>query len=229
MDLSKKILSYLLVIVIFGLATAANLPAESVTSCHCFKDRTYNPSKKFAADGYILATSFNSLLAEYFGISKRQIIQHKMQGGVDQDDLLIGLTISKASRVTLKHLLDLRKSKKSWPQILEDPIFSGYHQTPALKGLKSGTPAFQAAAQIADVLISLFFKTPRETVEKFRANGFTEKEITLLILLTSTSDIAPEKIAAQHSKEGKSWSEIAHSLGVEPASAGKLISNYTRK
>ena len=89
MDLSKKILSYLLVIVIFGLATAANLPAESVTSCHCFKDRTYNPSKKFAADGYILATSFNSLLAEYFAISKRQIIQHKMQGGIDQDDLLL--------------------------------------------------------------------------------------------------------------------------------------------
>ena len=152
-----------------------------------------------------------------------------MQGGVGQDDLLIGLTISKASGVTLEHLLDLRKRKKTWQQVMEDPILSEYHPSPLLIGLKSGTPAFQATVQIADELISLFFRTPQKTVEKFRANGFTAKEITLLFLLASTSNIASEKIAAQHRKEGKSWSEIANSLGVEPAAAGKLISNYNPK
>jgi hypothetical protein len=151
-----------------------------------------------------------------------------MQGGVDQDDLLVGLTISKASGVTLKHLLDLRKRKKSWQQILKAPVLSGYNPSSVLTGLKSGTPASQVAGQISDELISLFFGIPKEMVEKFRADGFTEKEITLLFLLASTGNIGSEIIAAQHSKEGKSWSEIAHSLGVEPPAAGKLISNYTQ-
>ncbi len=111
MNLSKKFLSCFLTIIFFGLTTTASLAAESVTGCHCFKDRTYNPLDKFAADGYILATSFNSLLSEYFGISKRQIIQHRMQGGIDQDDLLIGLTISKDSGVTLNTCLTCEREK----------------------------------------------------------------------------------------------------------------------
>ena len=225
---ARKFLSCFSTIIFLSLTTTTILHAELATGCHCFNDRAYDPSDKFAADGYLLATSFNSLLSEHFGISKRQIIQYKMQGGTSQDDILIGLTISKDSGGNLKHLLDLRK-KKSWAQILEGLMLSGYTPSPVLIGLKEGTAAYQATSEIADKLISQFFRTSQKKVENFRAKGFTEKEITLLLLLASISNIPAETIASQHNKKRKSWSEIAHSYGVEPAATGKLISNYAKK
>ncbi|HDS16446.1 MAG TPA: hypothetical protein ENN66_07550 [Proteobacteria bacterium] len=61
---------------------------RAAPSCHCFRQREYDPGNHFAADTYLLATSFNSLLARYFGVEKKELVLLKMKGGIDEDELL---------------------------------------------------------------------------------------------------------------------------------------------
>jgi hypothetical protein len=93
--LKPKTALFLLALLLFVLAPAHTSFAASTVNCHCFQDRSYDPGDKFAADDYILATSFNSLLAKSFDISKKQVVMLKMNEGVNQDDLLVGLKLTK--------------------------------------------------------------------------------------------------------------------------------------
>ena len=85
-----KIGLFILALLLFSLMPANKSIDESVFKFHCFTKRVYNPAERFAADDYILATSFNSLLARLAALPKRQIVMIKMNDGVAQDDLLLG-------------------------------------------------------------------------------------------------------------------------------------------
>jgi cyanate lyase len=39
-------------------------------------------------------------------------------------------------------------------------------------------------------------------------------------------EIPSEKLVEQYKKLGRSWSEIAHNIGLEPKAAGRLILEY---
>jgi hypothetical protein len=91
----SKIYPLFIVAIFFFLRSALPVSAESAIECHCLRARTYNPADRFAADDYILATSFNSLLAKAFNISPRKIIMIKMNEGESQEELLISLKLSK--------------------------------------------------------------------------------------------------------------------------------------
>lgn len=209
------------------LAVPALILAETTTGCHCFNDRAYDPARKFATDEYILATSFNSLLAKAYDIPKKQIVLLKMQGGVDQNDLLIGLRTAKLSGADLQQLLMLREGKHSWPDILANPdLTSRLQNDPLLEKLKTGLTDAAAGKQAADLLLADFFRVPPAIVDKLRATGLNEKELALVFILAHAKGKQPDTLVAHYQKEGKSWSEIADSLGVDPAAAGKLILDY---
>lgn len=228
--LQTTISFFLLVLALFFPGLAHNSFAESAISCHCFKDRSFNAADRFAADGYILATSFNSLLARSFDISKRRIIMFKMDEGVGQDDLLIALKIAKMTGVDPRKFLALRRVNNSWPQIvsgLSDQKI--VENNLLLSAVEAGLPADEAADRIADEIIGDFFSVPAEEIKKLRKSGLTEKEMALLFVLVHARDQKPELLLEQYSKQGKSWSEIANNLGVEPTAAGKLILAYPAK
>ena len=215
---------------ILGASSVHNAYAESTINCHCFKNRDFNPADTFAADDYILATSFNSLVAKSFAISKGQIVMFKMKEGVGQDDLLIGLKASKVSGADLQNILALRRAGKKWPEILlglgnQEKITADK----LLAEMKNGMPADEAGAKIADELIMDFYSVPAEKIVSLRKSGLNEKELALVFILAHFSEKKPEALFALHSKNGISWSEIAHNLGVEPAAAGKLILAYPAK
>ncbi|RUM40181.1 MAG: hypothetical protein DSY80_10670, partial [Desulfocapsa sp.] len=75
-----KFLIIMLLLFFSAPVSWAQMP-EITSSCHCFKDRVYNPEKKFTADKYLLTTSFNSFIAANFQLSKSQIVMMKMKGG----------------------------------------------------------------------------------------------------------------------------------------------------
>ncbi|MCB2180795.1 MAG: hypothetical protein KQH63_02075 [Desulfobulbaceae bacterium] len=201
--------------------------AEPVTGCHCFRNRAYDPNNTFAADDYILASTFNSLISRSFDLPKRQIVMLKMQGGVDQNDLLIGLETEKITGEELQKLLGLRKQNDSWQTILSNPLLSEKIKTsPILKPIQSGLALQEAGARIADSLIGTFYKVPGETLAEFRSSGLDEKEMTLLFTLSHAKGVKAGDLARQYQKEGKSWSEIADSLGIEAGQAGKLLMSY---
>jgi len=58
------------------------MPALAIPaiSCHCFTDRSYQPSRPAAADPYFLATTQNSFFAVVFNVEKKNIVIKKQQG-----------------------------------------------------------------------------------------------------------------------------------------------------
>ncbi len=216
---------------LFFFGPAHDSFAESAINCHCFQDRTYNPADKFAADDYILATSFNSLLAKSFSMPKRRIVMLKMKEGVGQDDLLVGLKIANVTGIDLQKLLTLRRDKKfTWSTIISDLADKEHFNKDRLvEAIRSGLSVDEAGAGVADELIADFFKVPAETIQRFRTTGLNEKEMAVLFILAHAGDRKPEALVDLRTKEGKSWSEIANGFNIEPVAAGKLIIQYPAK
>ncbi|MFC1523912.1 hypothetical protein ACFL6N_03895 [Thermodesulfobacteriota bacterium] len=220
----KTILFIVTVLVIIpGLSLMSY--AESVKSCHCFKERAYNPQEKFAADDYILASSFNSLLSKSFDIPKRQIVMLKMQGGVGQNDLLIGLKIAGIIGGDLNSLLKLRQTK-TWQAILSDSgLVKNVNDNELIHSIQKGISDQEAGHRIADALIGELYHREADHIAKIRTAGLNEKEINLLYILAHTAKKKPEDFLSLYKNKGKSWSEIAADLGIEAAEVGKLIMN----
>ena len=225
--LKSKTVLFLITLILFSLGSARHAFAESAIQCHCFTNRSYNPADKFAADDYILATSFNSLLAKSFGIPKRQIVMIKMNEGVAQDDLLIGLKISKITGVDIRKFLGLRKENNTWATII-----SGLAQQekikndPLLEALRSGMPVEDAGARVADEMIAEFYQIKPEEINKLRMSGLNEKEMNLVFILAHAREQKPEVLVDKHNSQGESWSQIASNLGLEPVAAGEFILAY---
>lgn len=206
---------------LFSLAPAGAAP-ESILTCHCFRERSYNPEERFAADDYILATSFNSLLARAFALPKREIVMLKMGRGVNQDDLLVALEIGRNTGINLGQLLDLNQQDRSWAETVSRLVRNGMIQKGTVPAaLTAPQPA--AGAWVAERIISAFHRVPQEVIARFRETGLNDKEINLLLLLARTGKRELGKLAALSTREGRSWSEIAHQMGIEPEMAGRLI------
>jgi hypothetical protein len=217
-----------LILLLFAIMPASdNALAGSAISCHCFQDRTYKPAEPFAADDYILATSFNSLLSRSFDMPKRQIVMLKMKEGVGQNDLLVGLKIAKQTGVDLQQLLERRRGNKSWATILADlDQKETIHDDRILAAIGAGMSVEEAGGAIADEIIVNFYGVPAAAAQQLRAAGLDEKEMALIFVLAHARDLQPQELVTQHNREGKSWSGIAAGLGIEPAAAGKLILSY---
>ena len=198
--------------------------AETTNGCHCFKERAYKPQDRFAADDYILATSFNSLIANKYSIAKRQIVFFKMKGGVSHMDLIVALRVAKASGSDLKMILDMKKNGQTWQNILENSTMAnGIKNDNLLYKLKAGRPLNEVGGKIADSLIVDFYKADGEVVKQMRSSGLNEKEMALVFIVANKSGASPMALAELYSKQGKSWSEIANDFGIGPTQAGKLI------
>lgn len=226
----EKTCLFLVLLIIFCSGPAYHAIAKSAIQCHCFTDRTYNPAEKFAADSYILATSFNSLLARLADLPKKQIVMIKMNEGMAQDDVLISLKIAETTGQDLQKVLDLRRRSDSWAEIIAVlPPQEAVIRDEILGVIRAGASTEVAATRIADESIAQFFGASEEEIRKLRLSGLNEKEITLTLLLNHVSEIQPEALVEQYKDKGRSWSEIAYSLGVEPKAAGKLILVYPAK
>lgn len=231
MDLLKTVifLTFLVSALILSAATG-NCLAESTITCHCFTDRSYNPADRFAADDYILATSFNSLLARFYNIPKRQIVMIKMNEGMAQDDLLVSLKIAKITGIDLRKFLSLHSDNKTWAAIISDlSQQEAIKKDEILEAVRSGMAAEEAGVMIADEMMAEFFHIKHEKIQALRKFGLNEKEMTLIFIMSHVSELPPEALLEQYKKQGRSWSEIAFYLGLEPKTAGQLILAYPAK
>lgn len=227
LQFSAKHLFSVALLAFISLMAPSQVFAESTIQCHCFTERSYNPADRFAADEYILATSFNSLLAKSYGLPKRQIVMIKMNEGVAQDDLLIGLKVSRDTGVDIRKFLRLRKKGNNWTEIIEDVSKQqAVVEDEILQGVKSGMPLEEAAARIVDEMISKFYGVPADAVKKLGMSGLSEKETALVFILSHVSEIPPEALVKLYREKGRSWSEIAFNLGMEPDQVGKRILAY---
>ena len=63
-------------------------PAAPAITCHCFTDRSYDPSRPTLADPYFLATTQNSFFAALFTADKKMIVMKKQSGSSAEGRLI---------------------------------------------------------------------------------------------------------------------------------------------
>jgi len=198
--------------------------AEPTDRCHCFRERSYDPAHKKAADSYLLTTSFNSLIAATLGVSKRQIIMMKIKGGIDPDDLLIALYIARKTQVSRDLLLAVRNNGGSWKKIMASARLTAAQQdTPVLEKIAAGAPDQEIASLISDELISQHYHTTTQQIDRLRTRLFNNREINLMYALHTQTNIPLQKIVVMYRNEKMSWGEISHMSGLSPADIGKAI------
>ncbi len=216
-----KLIPYLLVLLLF---LPALLFAGDTGNCHCFRNRSFDPTDKYGADDYLLATSYNSLIASVFDISKGTIIMKKMKGGINENDLIIGLYIVKKTKKPLGLLLSVRDDGGSWQQIvgaalhekeeIKDPILT------AIATGKGDTPILQ---RINNYMLKTRYLSTRATLAEIRSSGLNSRESNLLLALHEQTGAQLGQLLSMARQQKMSWSEIAHHFGLAPGEVGKKI------
>ncbi len=221
-----KLFGTLLLLLIFAPVSWAMNP-ESTSSCHCFKDRAFDPAKKFAADTYLLTTSFNSFIAVNFNLSKSQIVMMKMKGGIDPDTLLIALYVAKEGNVELDNILAILKHGGSWEQVFSSASLKGSVEAKGIFAEISATKGndAEAAEIVTDQLLKSYFGMEEEEIISLHKEGATGRESVLVNILAqhSSRDSKPTEILTMHSRQQKSWGEIANYFGFTPKETGHLL------
>lgn len=211
---------------------AQSFAMEPTIGCHCFKERTYSPEKRFAADPYLLTTSFNSFIAENFNISKRQIVMMKMQGGIDPDTLLIALYVAREGGVPLDTVLAVKENGGTWQQLFESPSIQG---DPAAKDIfaalvKTGEDKAAAADIVTNQLVQDYFSLTEQDVQAIRKQGATGRELVLVNILASQPFIEQSALELRKLYSGRqqSWAQIAASYKLTPKQTGRLLGERSK-
>jgi hypothetical protein len=200
----------------------ATLPIEAaaVVSCHCFRDRSFDPSRPAAADPYVLATAQNSVMAAVFGLEKKALVQAKMTGAANED---LWLAHFAASRTGLRpaELLDARARAGSWGEALGalgiDPERLG-GGIPALLE-RRGSDALLASAVVDAVAAERLAAGP-EQLKALRAAGATDAEAVAGALLYRLAGTPAEQNLDAVRKGAATWGGLFHAAGIEPAAIG---------
>jgi hypothetical protein len=224
-SLKKKIMKHTLTFLLFSIFLIPGLSlADSTDGCHCFRDRSYDPANKFSADGYLLTTTYNSLIAAVFDISKGQIIMKKMKGGVNGNDLLIGLYISIKTKQPLDLLLSIRDNGGSWGKIMTAPGMQA--KIPAdsvLSAINAGENTATIVRMITDNMLRTYYSIPDKRVQQIRSYSLDDKETSLLFALHRQTGTSPKQLVEMFKRQKMSWSEIAHHYRLTPAKVGKNL------
>ena len=222
-------LKILMVLIALFLWSAEGCRAESAINCHCFQNREYNATQKFAADDYMLATGFNSLLAGMYPVSKKSIIMLKMQHGVGSADLVTALYLSRILDTDFQHFLKERATGLSWQQIVSSvKINSSQKKDEVVLALSAGNEE-SATARASAAAIEGCFSVDENKIKKFRANGLDDKMIVVLLALSHECGRSPQELASDYQDKGQSWSEIADSCAITPGQIGKKIEALAAK
>jgi hypothetical protein len=194
---------------------AATLLAAPV-SCHCFRDRTFDPANPAKADPYLLATTQNSFFAVAFGIPKKALVQAKMKG-VSGDDLWIAYYVGSILRLPPGSLMASKEKTGSWKEVLEnrrvplDPL--GRRFLTLLERRESD--AALAAAATGEVLSRTLRITP-DTLDPLLARGLPTGKIVIATLLARWSGVSAPALLEDVESGKATWGSLLSGLGIHP-------------
>lgn len=205
-----------------GALFAAALPFAAASaqaagpSCHCFRDREYDPAVPAKSDEYLLATAASSLLSAAYGVPKRDIVQARMSG-TSGEDLWISAYAAQRQRVEAGSLLKARAAGASWREVFRtrggDLESLGPRFTAALAG---GTGDGGLSRIAAAETLAARLGTPWGELDALAGRGATVQETVLAALIGRWSSRAAPEVYADV-KSGKSgWSLLLAGVGRVP-------------
>jgi hypothetical protein len=193
------------------LAPGAAAAAPTVT-CHCFRDRAFDPANPKAADPYILAATRSSLLSASFGVPKAGLVKAVMTGTAPEDLWIAHWSAARTGRAA-SWLLEALAETGSWKAALAGaerlpPAFSA-----ALA--RGAPPAELAAIAVDDVLVSRL-RAGAAAVAALRAAGATSEQAIVAAFLSTRLDAPPAEILARFTAGGASWGTLLRDAGLAP-------------
>jgi hypothetical protein len=196
------------------LLTAAPALANSVIQCHCFQDRSLDPSQPSKVDPYLLATTQNSFLASTFGVSRSQVVRKRMSG-TPAEELWIAYSLGEKTGTHPDTLQGARRAEGSWKGVL----VKGGHNPDSFgaliaAALQSGSDQTLADA-IADETVSRHLKIERSELEELRTRGASTQEVVLAAFLSERAGRPAVAIWSEVNGGETSWGLVASNLGVE--------------
>jgi hypothetical protein len=208
---------------LLSAAPAATSAAPTVT-CHCFRDRSFDPADPGAADPYILATTRSSLLSAALGPPKADLVRAAMSG-TPTDDLWIAHWTAARTGADAGALLDARRAAGSWKAAL-----AGSKELGAAFGaaLDAGAPdGALSALAIDDVLVERLGAN-REDVTLLRAARARSEEVVLAAVLSvHTRRPAMPFLARVRSRTG-TWGMVLRDAGLAPERMEGVVRQLVR-
>jgi hypothetical protein len=194
--------------------------AAPIVSCHCFRERSFDPEKPAAADPYILATTRNSLLSAAFGVPKADLVRAEMTGAAP-DDLWVGHWAAARARLPAAALLDARQAKGSWKDALGDAaaLLGGAFEQALSRGAGE---AELAAIAVDDVLAARAGVDPAH-VREARAAGASSAEAILATLTAPRLGGSPGRQLERVRAGSASWGSLLAAAGIAPQQLDGLV------
>ncbi len=185
-------------------------------SCHCFRDREYDPAQPGKSDGYLLATGANTLLSAAYGVPKRDIVQARMSG-TSGEDLWISTYAARRQGADAAALMTARAAAASWAEVFRSRGEPLEPLGPRFVAALAGGAGDAALALIAaGETISSRLGTPWAELDELAARGATLQETVLAALIGGWSSRAAPAVYAEIRAGKSGWSRLLAAVNLVP-------------
>jgi len=207
--------------VVVLIAAAVELAAGSGAlaagpSCHCFRDRDFDPENPAKSDEYLLATAANTLLSAAYGMPKRDIVQARMSG-TPGEDLWIAAFVAQRQEVDAAALMSARAAVASWRDVVRSRGGDVESLGPRFNAAVAGGAGDEGLARIAAAeTLAARLGTPWPQLDALADAVATLQETVLAALLAAWSSRPAPEIYADVKAGTSGWSRLLAAQGRVP-------------
>ncbi len=203
-----------------GLVPAAARPAPTVT-CHCFRNRSFDPSDPPAADPYILAATRSSLLSAAFGVPKADLVRAVM-GGTAPEDLWVAHWAAARTGRTAGWLLGALGETGSWRAALAGakglpPAFDA--------ALAHGGAASELAALAIDDVVAARLGADPGGLRALRGAAATSEQVIVATFLAPRLKAPATELLARFRDGKATWGTLLRDAGLAPEQIDHAVRN----
>ena len=197
---------------LFLILTLASFTwAESTVNCHCFQDRAYDPQRAYTADPYFLATTQNALLANLFGLSKKDVVLAKM-GGADGDSLWVGYYLAKKAGKTLDEIKPLFSAGEGWGSVVKQLSINPEQLGPLFVAALNDQK--ELATVVVDEQLTENLDVEMLQLQPLRGQGADNKQTVMAVFLGQLSIPEPVELFTQVEDGQSSWGHLLAEQGL---------------
>jgi hypothetical protein len=198
--------------------------AAPTVSCHCFRNRSFDPADPPAADPYILAATRSSLLSAAFGVAKAGLVRAVMSGTAPEDLWIAHWSAARTGRPAA-WLLDARAETSSWRAALAG---TAGLPAPFAAALARGAPAGELAAFAVDDVLASRLRADPSAVRALREAGATTEQVIVASFLAPRLKAPPSEVLARFRGGKATWGTLLHDAGLAPEQLEEAIRKSVR-
>lgn len=223
----RRVTSSALLLFCFILLLSVTAPAYAMPAitCHCFTDRSFEPSRPAAADPYFLATTQNTFFAIVFNTDKKSVVMKK-QRGASPDDLWIAYWVATKSGISPDSLLQAKQKNQPWKSVIASQRVSMKHLgTRFTKTLNSTSSSGDLAEAVVDELFLRHNLLADAELAAIRQIGVSNQELIIATVIAVKTRQSVRQVYSEVKNGSKSWGTLLTRGNVDIKNLSQEISS----